>query len=73
LSTYALMEPVDASIVEARSMCLEGALGASVATHIADRSMDSSRRNPQGCVEENSNTTGAGDPNGGAGLSNRCC
>jgi len=35
--------------------------------------MDSSRRNPQSCVEENSNTTDAGNPNGGAGLSNRCC
>jgi len=34
--------------------------------------MDSSRRNPQGCME-NSNTTDAGDPNGRAGLSNRCC
>jgi len=56
------MEPVDASVVEARSTCLEGALGASVAMCIADRSMDSSRRNPQGCMEENSNATGAGDP-----------
>jgi len=55
------MEPVDASVIEARSMYLEGALGASVAMYIADRSMDSSRRNPQGCME-NSNATGAGDP-----------
>jgi len=56
------MEPVEASIIEARSIYLEGALGASVAICIADRSMDSSRRNPQSCMEENSNTTNAGDP-----------
>ena len=34
--------------------------------------VESSRRNPQRCME-NSNTPVAGDPNEGSGLSNRCC
>jgi len=38
------MEPVGASMIEARSIYLEGALGASVAMYIADRFMDSSRK-----------------------------
>jgi len=61
LATYALMEPVDASIIEARSTYLEGALEGPRSLYRADRSMDSSRRNPQSCME-NSNTTDAGDP-----------
>jgi len=34
--------------------------------------VQSSRRNPQSCME-NSNTNVAGDPNEGFGLSNQCC
>jgi len=48
---------------------LEGSLGGPRSLYRADRSMESSRRKPQGCME-NSNTTDAGDPNGRSGLSN---
>jgi len=38
------MEPVDASIIEARSIYLEGALEGPRSLYRADRSMESSRR-----------------------------
>jgi len=39
---------------------------------IPSGAVESSRRNPQRCME-NSNTPVASDPNDGSGLSNRCC
>jgi len=66
------MEPVGASIIEAKSIYLEGSLGGPRSLYRDDRSMESSGRIHRGCME-NSNTTDAGDPNGRSGLSNRCC
>jgi len=67
------MELVVPSTSEGNSMYLRGALEVLGRYVEPTGAMDSSRRNPQSCMEENSNTTDAGDPNGRAGLSNRCC
>jgi len=73
LSTTTLIELVDASDNEARSIYLEGSLGGPRSLYRADRSMESSRRIFHRDVWKNSNTPVAGDPNEGSGLSNRCC
>ena len=66
------MEPAVPSISEGNSTCLRGALEV-LGRHVEPTgAMESSRRNPQGCMEH-SNTTEAVDPNGGSGLLNRCC
>jgi len=70
LSTTALIEPVDASNSEARSIYLEGSLGGPRRLHRAVRSMESSRRILHRDVWKNSNTPVAGDPNEESGLSN---
>jgi len=66
------MEPVDASIIEARSMHLEREPWRGLGRYVEPTGLWSLLEESTGLCG-NSNTTDAGDPNGGAGLLNRCC
>jgi len=68
------MEPVDASIIEARSIYLEREPWRGLGRYIEPTGLWSLLEEfSTGLYGKISNTTVAGDPSGRSGLLNRCC